>query len=96
MALKKEISELREQSLAMEIYQDSKRANKRICFAFTIIVTMLVIGYFTTVGLFLHYISTLGYEEEISNTKTQEITDVDTIENSSIVNGDVYGDNKTN
>jgi len=96
MALKKEIGELREQSLAMEIYQDSKRANKRICFAFTIVIVMLIVGYFITVGLFLQYISTVGYEEEVSNTKTQEMTDVDTIENSSIVNGDVYGDNKTN
>lgn len=96
MAVKKEINELKEQSFAMELLKDSKNANKRICFSFTAVIIMLIIGYFATVALFLHYISITGYEEITTNTRTQEITDIDTIENSNIINGDMYGENKTN
>lgn len=94
LTMKKEIGELREQSLAMEIYQDSKKANKRICWSFTIVIIMLVIMYFATVALFLQYIDSIGYEEV--TTKTQELTDIDNIENSNIVNGDFNGYDKTN
>lgn len=94
LTMKEEIGELREQSLAMEIYQDSKRANKRICWSFTIVIIMLVIMYFATVALFLQYIDSIGYEEV--TTKTQELTDIDNIKNSNIVNGDFNGYDKTN
>lgn len=94
LTMKEEIGELREQSLAMEIYQDSKRANKRICWSFTIVIIMLLIMYFATVALFLQYIDSIGYEEV--TTKTQELTDIDNIENSNIVNGDFNGYDKTN
>jgi len=89
--MNEEVKEIK--SFAMELYQDSKNANKRICRVFTIIILVIVIGYFVTVGLFLGYINELGYEEEIANIKTQEIIDIDTIENSNIVNGDVNGNN---
>ena len=88
MALKKEIAELREQSFAMEVYQDSKRTNKRMCYSFTIILSCFVIVYFITVALFLAYINGLGVEETVVDTQLQEITGVDTIEGSNIVNGD--------
>ena len=96
MAVKKEINELKEQSFAMELLKDSKRANKRICFSFTAVIVMLIIGYFATVALFLKYINQLNYIDITTNTKTQELTDIDSIENSSIVNGDMYGYDKAN
>ena len=96
MAVKKEINELKEQSFAMELLKDSKNANKRICFSFTAVIIMLIIGYFATVALFLKYINQLNYVDIITNTKTQELTDIDSIENSSIVNGDMYGYDKAN
>lgn len=96
MAVKKELESLKEQSLAWELLQDSKRANKRICCSFTIVLITLVIAYFATVDIFLKYIDSLSVEETITNTKTQEIGDIDTIENTNIVNGDFNGYDKTN
>ena len=91
MAVKKEIEELKEQSLAMEMLRDSKKANIRICYSFAIVIIMLIIGYFATVALFLRYISDIGYEETAVTTKTQEIHDFDSIDNSYIINGDMNG-----
>ena len=97
MAVKKEIEELKEQSLAMEMLRDSKRANIKICYSFAIVIIMVIAVYFVTVALFLRYITNLGYEEiTTTNTKTQEIDNVEKIENSSIINGDMYGENKAN
>jgi hypothetical protein len=45
-------------------------------------------------GCYLIYIlNDIGTIEE---TSTQEIKDVQTIENSNVTNGDMYGENKTN
>ena len=97
MAVKKELNELKEQSFAMELLHDSKRANKRICFSFTTVIIILIIGYFATVALFLKYISNINNEElTITNTKTQEVRDVNSIDNSNIINGDMYGYHKAN
>lgn len=93
MDIKKEVNDLKEQSLAYEILQDSKKANKRMFILLIIILCM----WFATIGLFVYYISTTGYEEEtITNTNTQEISEIETIENSNIINGDMYGEDKTN
>lgn len=96
MAVKKELDELKEKSLAMELLEERKKAHSRICIVFTIIIVIMIIGYFITVGLFLKYINEMKNEETITNTKTQEIENVDNIENTNITNGDMYGDNKTN
>ena len=96
MAVQKEIEELKEQSLAMELLRDSKQANKRIAISFASVLIVTIFIYFITVGLFLKYISEINSEEVITNTKTQEIQDVESIEGSNIVNGDMYGENKTN
>lgn len=95
MAVKKEIEELKQESLAIEIIRDNKAINKRMAISFTSVIIILIILYFVTVGLFLKYINSLGYEETTTTTKTQEIEDVDSIDNSNIVNGDMYGENKT-
>ena len=98
MAVKKELEEV---SLAWEMLSDSKRTNKRICWSFSLVIIFIIFVYFLTVGAFLYYISKLnddkyGYEEEITNIKTQEIDDVDEINNSNIINGDMYGESKAN
>ena len=49
--------------------------------------------WFATIGYLVYILNDVGTIEEIS---TQEIEDVDTIENSNIINGDVYGQDKTN
>ena len=96
MAVQKEIEELKEQSLAMELLKDSKKANKRICCSFSIVVGIMIIVYFVTITIFLNYIKNIDVEETITTTNTQEISDVDTIENSNIVNGDFNGYDKAN
>lgn len=96
LAMKQEVEEVKQQSFAMEMLKDSKKANKTICRAFSVVIIIFVVAYFVTVALFLRYIDNIGCEEEIINSKTQEITDVESIDNSSIVNGDMYGNNKTN
>jgi hypothetical protein len=50
---------------------------------------------------FVAFIGLLGYTIWLLNdigveTTTQEISDVDTIENSNVTNGDMYGEDKTN
>ena len=96
LEMKNEVNNIKEQSLAMELYQDSKKANKRICWSFTIVIVVMIVAYFITVALFLHNYNDTAYEETITNTKTQEIEDIDSMQNSNIINGDVYEQNKAN
>lgn len=85
--MKKEVKSMKEQSLAMEMLSDYKKANKR---QFTIILVILTM-WFITIGYLVYILNDIGVEES-----TQEIQDVETIENSSITNGDIYGEDKTN
>lgn len=94
MAVKKELELLKQDSLAMEMLRDSKNANKRIAIAFASVIIVIVIIYFVTVGLFLKYISENGVEETVSTNTSQEIDEVRSIDNTNIVNGDMYGKNK--
>ena len=52
--------------------------------------------WFVTIGYLVYVLNDIGIEETTTETTTQEITDVDTIENSNIVTGDINGENKTN
>ena len=85
--MKKEVKAVKEQSLAMELLSDYKKANKR---QFTIILVILTM-WFITIGYLVYILNDIGVEET-----TQEIQDVETIENSNITNGDIYGEDKTN
>lgn len=85
--MRKEMKEIKEQSLAWEILQDAKKANKRQFIIILVILTM----WFLTIGYLVYILNDIGVEE---TTSTQEITDVETIENSNIANGDIYGENK--
>ena len=96
LEMKKEVEAVKNDSFAMELLKDSKNANKRIAISFTIVIVLMIIIYFITVGLFLKYISDIGTEETTITTKTQELEDIDNISNSNIVNGDMYGENKAN
>lgn len=80
---------MEEKSLAMELIQDYKKANKRQFIIILVILTM----WFITIGYLVYTLNDIGTTE---TTTSQEIEDVDTIENSNISNGDMYGENKTN
>ena len=66
--MKNEVQENEGKSLAMEILQDYKKANKRLFIVIIVILTM----WFATIGAFLYYINTTGFEE---TTETAETTD---------------------
>ena len=85
--MKKEVQEIREQSFTMELLKDFKKQNKRLFIIILVILTM----WFSTIGYLVYILNDIGVEET-----THEINDVDTIENSNITNGDIYGQDKTN
>lgn len=78
---------MKNDSLAMELLNDYKKANKRQFIIILVILTM----WFATIGYLVYILNDIGTIET-----TQEIQDVNTIENSNITNGDMYGENKTN
>lgn len=80
---------MKNDSFAMELLNDYKKTNKRQFIIILVILTM----WFAT-GCYLIYI--LNDIGTIETTNSQEISDVDTIENSNITNGDLYGEDKTN
>lgn len=80
------IEHIEAQNFASELLHDSKIANKRIFLALIIILFM----WFTTIGYLIYVLNDMGTTE---TTNTQEITDIDTIENSSIINGGSNGEN---
>jgi hypothetical protein len=80
--------EMEEKSLAWELLQDSKKANKRMFIIW--IITFLTLIAVTCYTIYL--LNDIGTIE----TSTQEIEDVETIQNSNVTNGDMYGESKTN
>lgn len=85
---KEEIQELKEQSLAMELLKDYKKTSKRLYIILIVVLCM----WFITIGYLVYILNDISSVE----TTTQEISDVDTIENSNVANGDIYGEDKTN
>lgn len=61
MAVKKELENLKEKSLAWEMLENQKANNKRMFILLVIILCM----WFATIGAFLYYINTVDYEEII-------------------------------
>lgn len=81
MAVKKEIKEMKEQSFAMELLHDARKTNKRM-----FIIIIVILAMFTALlGYTIYLLNDIGTIEE--TTSTQEISDIDTINNSSINNG---------
>lgn len=66
--VKKSINEVRQESFAMELLQDMKKQNKRQF----IIILVLLSFWFSTIGVFIYYISNYGYE---ITTETAETSD---------------------
>lgn len=64
---KEEIQELKEQSLAMELIKDYKKQNKRQFIVILVILSM----WFITIGLFVYYINTTGYEVVTETAETE-------------------------
>lgn len=64
MAVKKELEEVKEKSLMLDIVSDYKKANRRQFIVILVILTM----WFASIGLFIYYINTTGYEETITET----------------------------
>lgn len=89
MAVQKELNELKEQSIAWEMLQDSKKEKKRL-------FIMWIITFIALIGVSCYTVYLLNDIGTVTETSTQEIEDVDTIENSNITNGDMYGENKIN
>ena len=79
---KEEIQELKGQSLAMELLKDYKKANKRLYIILIVVLCM----WFITIGYLVYILNDISSVET-----TQEISDVDTIENSNVANGDING-----
>ena len=86
MEIKKELEEVREESFAMELLKDYKKANKRQFIIILVILTM----WFATIGYLVYVLNDIGVIEE---TTTQEVTDIDTVNGSIVNDGDVYGEN---
>lgn len=78
---------MEEKGLALELLSDYKRANKRQF----IIILVLILMWSLTIGYLVYILNDIGTVE----TTNQEITGVETIDNSNIANGDINGDNKT-
>ena len=79
---------MEEQSFALDLLRDYKKQNKRQFIVILVILTM----WFVTIGYLVYVLNDIG---TIETTSTQEISDVDTIENSNVTNGDSYGEDKT-
>ena len=94
LQMKKEVQEIRTQSLAMELIRDYKKQNKR---QFITIMVILLL-WFVTIGILVYVLNDIGVEETTTETTTttQEIEDVGSIDNSYIINGDNYGKDKNN
>lgn len=100
--LEKLEKKVEKQSLAMELLEYSKeqngqleKANKSLIKAnksLIIVLIIVLILWFATIGIFIYYINTTGYEEDY---REQTVEDVDNITDSNLVNGDAYGENKT-
>ena len=65
--VQKKVSVIEEQSFAMELLQDAKTTNKRM---FVIIIIILIL-WFSSIGLFIYYIKTTGYEVVTETTEVE-------------------------
>lgn len=87
MAVKKDLEEVKNESFASEILRDYKKTNKRI-FAIWIITFIAFAGLLCYTIYLLNDIGTI-------ETTTQEVNNIDSI-GGSVINGDNYGEDKTN
>lgn len=86
--MKKNIKKIQSESLAYEILNDQRKQNKRMFFVW-------IITFVAFIGLLSYTIYLLNDIEKVTTQTEQTIEDVESIEGSNIVNGDMYGENKT-
>lgn len=79
---------MEEQSFALDLLRDYKKQNKRQFIVILVILTM----WFVTIGYLVYVLNDIGVE---TTTTSQEINDVESIDNSNLVNGDYNGEDKT-
>lgn len=77
-----------ENSFAMDLLKDYKVQNKR---QFIIILVILAM-WFVTIGYLVYVLNDIGTSTE---TSTQEVSDVDTVNGNIINKGNSYGENQT-
>lgn len=68
MAVKKDLEEVKNESFASEILRDYKKDKKRLF----IIILVILSFWFATIGAFVYYINTTGYEEIIETAETSD------------------------
>ena len=78
--MKKEVQEVKEQSLAMELLSDYKKANKRQFIIILVILTM----WFSTIGYLVYVLNDIGVEE----ITTQEVTQDNSNGNNNFIGND--------
>lgn len=88
LEMKKECQEIKEQSLAMELLRDSKRANKRICFSFAAVLILTLILWFMTICYLIYVLNDIG-TEEVTTTESYELTSDG---NNNFIRGDNNGE----
>ena len=89
--MRKEVNEIKEQSDLIRVMEIDDRKNKRLCRIIALLTILLVISLCYIIYLY----NDIG-TEEITTATSQEVSDVDSIDNSYIINGDNYGKDKTN
>ena len=88
--INKNSEKIKQNSYALDILKDYKNGSKRLFIALIIVLCM----WFATIGYLVYVLNDIGTIEEETS---QEIDNVETIENSTIINkGDVNGENKAN
>ena len=61
------MKKIEEESFAMELLKDQRKQNKRLFIVILVILTM----WFATIGIFVYYINTTGYEEIIEKSEVE-------------------------
>lgn len=87
--MKKNLKKIKNESFAYEMLADQRKQNKRL-------FIIWMVTFMAFVGLLGYTIYLLNDIEKVTTETTQTIEDVDSIDGSNIVNGDMYGENKTN
>lgn len=85
LQMKKEVQEIKTQSLAMELIRDYKKQNKR---QFIMIMVILLL-WFVTIGILVYTLNDIGTIQ--SDTDTIDIQEIESIDNSHIKQCGVHG-----
>ena len=88
--MKKEVQKTQQETFALQILSDYKRQNKRQF----IIILVILFMWLATIGYLVYVLNDIGVETS-TETSTQEVSDVDTVNGNIINKGNSYGENKT-